>query len=160
MRRNWAIMLWGLVVFFKKMMTEAMVHYAFSCVAERWVLLPPQQKSLPLWWSLVHSPMKWQDLSYLLPDSDLGGCRAFIYSLVHSLNKQFWAVVSVSSSVLGVGIAKVIRMWASPSRSVQSWQISGWDRCANRSLKRSEVSSVLEMQWECGEWPAALCPWE
>lgn len=102
----------------------------------------------------THLP-KWQDLSYLLLDSDWGGCRAFIYSLVHSLNKQSWALSSVPDSVLGAGIAKMIRMWTFPSRSLQSWQISGWDRCANRSLEPSGVSSVLEVRWERGE-----CPWE
>lgn len=62
-------------------------------------------------------PQQWQDLSYLLPRLRW---LPSIYLLIHSLNKQSRAVSSVPGSVLGAVIAKVIRTWASPSRSLQS----------------------------------------
>lgn len=49
------VMLWVFVVSFKKMMTDAIFHHGFSCSAERWDVLPHQEKARPLWRSMVRS---------------------------------------------------------------------------------------------------------
>lgn len=45
----------------------------------------------------------------LLPDSDWGGCGAFICSLIYPLAKQFLVISSVPGLVLHAGLPKVIK---------------------------------------------------